>query len=188
VDAVVIASQIVVAWQSIVARNVDPAQTGVITVGKLHSGTAWNIIAEEAELEGTIRSFEPAIHDLLVQRMTALAEAICAGFGATCEIEFSGHLPATINSDAGAALMDAVAEQIVKREQIAQITPMMVGEDMSEFLNRAPGCYILVGASDPAGPLHSPHHSPTFDFDERVMPTGVALMAGAAVAYLQQTR
>jgi amidohydrolase len=63
---------------------------------------------------------------------------------------------------------------------------MMVGEDMAEFLNRAPGCYVLVGASDPAGPLHSPHHSPTFDFDERTLPTGVALLAGAAFSYLQR--
>ena len=82
--------------------------------------------------------------------------------------------------------MQTVAEQIVGSEQVTQIEPMMVGEDMAEFLNRAPGCFILVGASDPAQPMHSPHHNPTFDFDERMMPTGVALLAGAAVAYLQE--
>ena len=82
--------------------------------------------------------------------------------------------------------MRHVAEQIVGAEQIATITPMMVSEDMSEFLNRAPGCYILVGASDPQQGWHSPHHNPAFDFDERVLPTGAALMAGAAIAYLQQ--
>jgi amidohydrolase len=60
----------------------------------------------------------------------------------------------------------------------------MVGEDMAEFLNRAPGCFVLIGAADPAGPELSPHHNPTFDFDERMLPTGVALLAGTAVAYL----
>jgi len=69
-------------------------------------------------------------------------------------------------------------------QNVTQIRPMMVAEDMSQFLNRVPGCYILVGASDPAQPMHSPHHSPTFDFDERMMPTGVALLAGAAVQWL----
>ena len=65
---------------------------------------------------------------------------------------------------------------------------MMVSEDMSEFLDRAPGCYVLVGASDPELGWHSPHHNPTFDFDERVLPTGVALMAGTALAYLEQAK
>jgi amidohydrolase len=63
---------------------------------------------------------------------------------------------------------------------------MMVGEDMSEFLNRAPGCFVLVGASDPAGPLHAAHHNDHFDFDERMLPTGVALLSGAALTWLAQ--
>jgi amidohydrolase len=184
VDATLVASQIVVALQSIVARNVDPAQTAVVSVGALHSGDAWNIISEKATLTGTVRSFDTEVHGLLVRRLTEISHSICAAFGATCAVDASDQVPATVNSDAGAALMRAVAAQVVGDEQIAQIAPMMVGEDMAEFLNRAPGCYVLVGASDPAGPLHSPHHSPTFDFDERTLPTGVALMAGAAFDHL----
>jgi amidohydrolase len=186
VDATVVASHIVVALQSIVARNVDPAATAVVTVGSFASGDAWNIISERATLIGTVRSFDKVVHELLVRRITEIAHGVCAAFGATCEVDAVGHVPATVNSEAGAALMDKVAEQVVGREQIAQVAPMMVGEDMAEFLNRAPGCYILVGASDPAGPMHSPHHNPSFDFDERMLPTGVALLAGAAFAYLAQ--
>jgi metal-dependent amidase/aminoacylase/carboxypeptidase family protein len=122
---------------------------------------------------------------LLVRRITEIANGVCAAHGTTCEVDFAGHVPATVNSVAGAALMQQVAEQIVGAEQVAQIRPMMVGEDMAEFLNRAPGCFVLVGASDPTQPMHSPHHNPTFDFDERTLPTGVALLASTAVAYLQ---
>jgi amidohydrolase len=186
IDATLVASQLVVALQSIVARNVDPAQTAVVTVGMFQSGEAWNIVARSAHLVGTIRSFDDAVHQLLVRRITEIAQGVCAAFGATCEVEFPGQVPATVNSEAGAALMRQVAEQVVGVDQVAQIPPMMVGEDMAEFLNRAPGCYILIGASDPGQPMHSPHHNPTFDFDERMLPTGVAVMAGAAVKYLHE--
>jgi amidohydrolase len=184
VDATLVASHVVVALQSIVARNVDPAQSAVVSIGILESGEAWNIISAQAKLVGTIRSFDDAVHALLIRRIGEIAEGICAAFGASCTLEVSAPVPATINSEAGAALMREVAEQVVGPAQVAQIEPMMIGEDMAEFLKRAPGCYILIGASDPAGPLHSPHHSPTFDFDERTLPTGVAMMAGAAIAYL----
>ncbi len=183
VDATVIASHIVVALQSIVARNVDPAETAVVTVGLLQSGEAWNIVSAQARLVGTVRSFNSKVHALLAERIRALAENICIGYGATCTVEMPGQVPATVNSEAGARLMHQVAEAVVGPEQVAQITPMMVGEDMAEFLERAPGCYVLIGASDPTQPMHSPHHNPTFDFDERTLPVGAALMTAAALDY-----
>ena len=186
VDATLVASQIVVAWQSIIARNIDATQTAVLTVGSFHSGNAFNVVSGEAKLTGTTRSFDPATEQLLRQRMHAVADGICAAFGASCDLRFVMDIPATINSPAGAAIMQIVAEQVVGREQVAQITPMMVGEDVSEFLNRAPGCYILVGAADPQAELPGPHHNPTFDIDERTLPTGVALLTGAAFTYLAQ--
>ena len=186
VDATLIASELVVAWQSIVSRNVDPTETAVLSVGSVHSGSAANIIAGEATLTGTIRTFNDDVADLIVKRMQEIADGICQAFGASNTFEFDNGTGVTQNSEAGAALMREVATEVVGEEQVVQITPMMVGEDMAEFLDRAPGCFILVGASDPAEEMHSPHHNPTFDFDERMMPTGVAALAGAAVAYLEQ--
>jgi amidohydrolase len=186
VDATLVASHIVVAWQSIVSRNVNPQETAVVSVGKLHSGNASNIISERAELAGTIRSFTQEMRSHLLRRLEEMASAIAQSFGATAHFEYLGGCPVTQNSEAGAALMKEVSEQIVGPAQVIQIQPMMVGEDMSEFLNRAPGCFILVGASDPTEGWHSPHHSPTFDFDERMLPTGVAVLAGAAIAHLQK--
>ncbi len=186
VDATYIASEIVVALQSIVARNLNPTDTGVISVGTFASGTANNVIASEARLTGTVRSFATPVRDLLFRRIEEVAKGICQAHGATCTFTPQWGCPATVNSEAGAATMQGVATQIVGPEGVIQIPPMMVGEDMAEFLNRAPGCFILVGAADPNGPEQSPHHNPTFDFDERMLPTGVALLAGAAVAYLHE--
>ena len=128
VDATLVASQIVVAWQSIISRNLDPAQTAVLSVGAFHSGDAGNIIAAEARLKGTTRTFYPEVEQQLRRRMAEVAEGICAAFGATCELSFPFSVPATINSDEGAALMRQVAEQVVGEAQVAQITPMMIGD------------------------------------------------------------
>jgi len=184
IDTTLVASQIVVALQSIVARNVNPTETAVVTVGSLQSGSAFNIISERAVLTGTVRTFDPAVRSLVHQRIQEMTAGICQAFGARYEFSVPTSCPATASSPEGAALMQGVAKAVVGPDQVAQIAPMMVGEDMAEFLNRAPGCFVLVGAaSRETGPF-SPHHSPTFDFDERMLPTGVALMANAAVAWL----
>jgi len=179
IDATLAASQVVVALQSIVARNVTPGDTAVVTVGAFHSGTASNVISERAVLEGTVRSFDPTVRSLLHQRINEIIAGICQAFGTRHEFSMTSCVPTTSNSVAGAQLMEQVANAVVGAENIVQIPPMMVGEDMAEFLNRAPGCFVLVGAASPGEEVFSPHHSPTFDFDERVMPTGVALLAGA---------
>ncbi len=186
VDAIVIASQIVLAWQTIVSRNVSPTTPAVITVGEFHAGSAANVIAGWAELSCSIRSFDLETRDFLVRRMREMAEGVCTAHGATCALTFAPGVLPTINSEAGAALMRTVATELLGAQNVITQTPAMVGEDMSEFLMRAPGCYVLVGANDPNGPLNSPHHSPTFNFDERMLSTGVALLAGAAVRYLEE--
>jgi len=187
IDTTLVASQIVVALQSIVARNVNPTETAVVTIGSFQSGSAFNIISEQALLTGTVRTFNPAVRTLVHQRIEEVAAGICQAFGASYEFSVPTSCQATINSPEGAALMQRVAEGVVGPEQIAQIDPMMVGEDMAEFLSRAPGCFVLVGAASPETGLFSPHHSPTFDFDERMLPTGVALLANAAITWLEKT-
>jgi amidohydrolase len=186
IDAIVIASEIVLAWQTIVARNVDPAQPAVVTVGIFQAGSANNVIAEQATLHASIRSLTLEMRDFIVARMRAIADGICAAHGARAELSFTPGVPPTINAPDGARLMEQVAAAIAGAQNVAQITPMMVGEDMSEFLNRAPGCFVLLGAWDTQEPVNSPHHSSTFAWDERALATGAALLAGAAVTYLAE--
>lgn len=184
IDATLVASQLVVALQTIVSRNANPSDTAVVTVGAFHSGNAGNVISERAVLEGTIRSFAPEVRSLLLERIDEVCTGICQAFGARYEFEMHSCVPATINSEAGAGVMEGIANEVVGEENVAQIAPMMVGEDMAEFLNRAPGCFVLVGAASPEEGFYSPHHSPTFDFEESVMPTGVSLLAEAAFSQL----
>ena len=106
--------------------------------------------------------------------------------GARAEVNIPFGIGAVVNSEEGAKVMQVVAREIVGDKDVVQIKPMMVSEDMTEFLTRVPGCYILVGASDPAEPMHAPHHNPEFDFDERVLPTGAALLASAAIEWLRE--
>ncbi len=186
IDATLVAAQVVVALQSIVARNVNPTDTAVVTVGSFQSGSVGNVISEKAVLQGTVRSFDSEVRSLLHRRIDEVAAGICQAFGATHEFSVPGGCPAVVNSPAGAALMQGVAEAVVGPELVVQIAPMMVGEDMAEFLNRAPGCFVLVGAASPETGPFSPHHSPTFDFDERMLSTGVALMANTAFAWLDK--
>ncbi|MEZ4718911.1 MAG: amidohydrolase [Caldilineaceae bacterium] len=188
IDATVVAAQILVNWQTIVSRNVSPLEAAVVTVGSLRSGEAYNIISAEAELLGTYRVFSEEMRTMVLTRLEEMAQHISAAYGATCTFEHISYVPATVNSPAGAALMTEVATQVVGTDKLLEIDPMMVGEDMSEMLNRAPGALILVGAARADGTLHSPHHNPTFDFDEAMLPTGVAMLAGAAAAYLEQQR
>ncbi len=188
VDATLIAAQIVVSWQSIVARNVRPTDPAVISVGQFNSGTALNIISEAAELAGTYRAFSDDVEALITTRMGEMAEQIAAAYGGSVEFEHWRGTSATVNDVEQAAFMQDVATEIVGPEQVVQIEPMMVGEDMAEFLRRVPGCFVLVGASDPAGPMHAPHHNAHFDFDERMLPTGTALLAAAAWEYLSQNQ
>ncbi len=184
IDATMVACQLVVALQTIVSRNANPSDTAVVTVGSFQSGNAGNVISEHAVLKGTIRSFEPEVRNLLLQRMDEICTGICEAFGARYEIDLESCVPATINSESGARVMEGIAKAVVGEQNVAQIAPMMVGEDMAEFLNRAPGCFVLVGAANPEEGYYSPHHSPTFDFEESVMPTGVALLAEAAYSQL----
>ena len=184
IDATLVASQLVVALQTIVSRNANPSDTAVVTVASFQSGNAGNVISEQAVLKGTIRSFEPDVRDLLLRRFEEICTGICQAFGASYEFEMHSCVPATINSEAGARVMEGIAREVVGEQNVAQIAPMMVGEDMAEFLNRAPGCFVLVGAANPEEGFYSPHHSPSFDFEESVMPTGVSLIAEAAFSQL----
>lgn len=186
VDAIVVASHIVVAWQSIVARNVHPIESAVVTVGVFNAGGAGNIIAEQATLLGSMRWFKREVRDLVIKRLEETANGICAAFGATCNFELTTGVGSVVNSEEGAEIVRQAACAVVPSEDVIEIPAEMVSEDMSEFLNRAPGCFFFVGAQDPAQSLNAPHHNPRFDWDERMMPTGVAIMANATVEYLQR--
>jgi amidohydrolase len=184
VDAVLIASQIVVALQSIVARNVNPRQTAVITVGAIHAGTAFNVIADTAEMTGTIRTFNAATREDIVRCMTEVVENTARALGGGATIEVKAISPATVNDHRVAQVVRETAIEVLGAEHVTADQFTMTAEDMSEFLSRVPGCFFFIGSANAEKGLNAPHHNPHFDIDEDVMPMGVAVLASVALRYL----
>lgn len=176
VDAVVVGSQVVNALQAIVARNVDPLNSAVVTVGKFQAGSALNVIADTARLGGTVRYFKPEYDGFFARRVEETIAGICQSYGASYDLNYWKLYPATINDARMADLVRSVAERVV--ETPAGVVPdcqTMGGEDMSFFLQEVPGCYFFLGSANASKQLDFPHHHPRFDFDETVLAVGVEM-------------
>lgn len=184
VDPVAVGAAIVGELQRIVSREIDPLDPAVITVGAFHAGTAHNIIAPRAELSGTIRALDPQVQDFLHERIREIAEGVAAAARAAADVTITRLYPVTINDQGMADFARGVAERVVPPERVISERPIMGAEDMSFFLNAAPGCYIFVGSANAERKLNAPHHSPLFDFDEAALPIGAELLCRLALAYL----
>jgi hippurate hydrolase len=172
VDPVVAAAQIVTALQTIASRNAPPHEAVVVSVTQFHAGSADNVIAETAELRGTVRAFRPDIRDLAQRRMTEIADGVAAAMGVRVAFDYRRCFPATINSPAESeaaarAAARAVGAQNVRRDE----PPSMTAEDFAFMLEARPGCYIWLGQGGAGAPML---HSPTYDFNDTVIPAGVA--------------
>lgn len=176
IDSIVLSAQVVNALQTIVARNVDPLKSAVVTVGELHAGSANNVIAASARMRGTVRYFDPAFEGYFGQRMEQIIAGICNAHDASYELDYWQFYPPTINDTLMSELVRSVAFEVV--ETPAGVVPecqTMGGEDMSFFLQQVPGCYFFLGAANSDRGLHYPHHHPRFDFDETVLAMGVEM-------------
>jgi amidohydrolase len=184
VDSIVLASQIVNALQTIVSRNVNPIDSAVVTVGQFNAGTAKNIIADTASLAGTVRYFNPNLADFFHQRIDAIVAGICAGHGATYQLDYIKFYPPVINDENITELVRSVATDLVETPLgIVPECQTMGGEDMSFFLEQVPGCYFFVGSANPDRSLAYPHHHPRFDFDETALATGVEMFVRCVEKY-----
>ncbi len=176
VDSVVIAAQIVNSLQTIVARNVNPLDAAVVTVGELHAGNARNVIADTATLKGTIRYFNPEYTSFFSQKINQIIGGICQGYGAKYDLNHWLLYPPVINNAEMAELVRSVATEVIETPLgIVPECQTMGGEDMSFFLQEIPGCYFFLGSANPAKDLAYPHHHPRFDFDETALATGVEI-------------
>jgi amidohydrolase len=173
IDPILISAHIVVALQSVVSRSIDPAETVVLTVGRFQGGVRGNIIPNEVMMSGTVRRYDKAVLARVLRRMEEIIAGTTAAWGAEYRFDHS-TLPACVNDPASAALVADVAAQFVGRDHVGE-TRVTGADDMSYFLDRAPGTYFLLGAA-PRHVEHAyPHHHPSFDFDEACIPLGVEL-------------
>lgn len=165
VDPVVASAHIVTALQTVISRNVDPLDTGVVTVGSIHGGQASNVIPDSVDLKATIRSFRPEVRALLQARVPALARSQAASFGATAEVDYRLGFPAVVNHAAETEFARAVALDTFGPAQVAAtFRPRTASEDFAYFLKERPGAFIFVGNGD--GPSL---HNPAYDFNDDVI-------------------
>jgi amidohydrolase len=174
VDPVLAASHITAALQSIVARNVRPVDTVVVSVTQIHAGAAYNVIPEQAVLSGTARCFSKAAMTLVEERMRKIAEGVAAGFGATASLDFRALFPPLVNDGEATRFIADCAADIVGEANINRDGPLtMASEDFSYMLERVPGAYIQIGNGDGEGACEV--HNPGYDFNDAAIPYGAAL-------------
>jgi amidohydrolase len=173
VDTLVVGANILLAFQSIVARNVDPMKSGVVTVGVFRGGNASNVVPQKAELIGTVRSLEPAVRDLLQARVTETAEGIAKAYGAVAVVDYQRNYPVTVNHAKETDFAVKVAREVAGADKVdANIMPIMGGEDFSFMLESRPGNMIWIGNGNSAA-----CHHPAYDFADSAIPHGVSYWA-----------
>ncbi len=181
IDPVPIACEIVQAFQTILTRNMKPADAGVLSVTMFHAGETLTVTPNDAKLGGTVRTFSIEVLDLIESRMRQIAESICAAHGADCEFKFTRNYPPTINTAAEADFMRRVIASIVGEENVLKQEPAMTAEDFAFMLQVKPGAYAFIGNGDGAhrdthhgiGPCTL--HNSSYDFNDQLIPLGATL-------------
>jgi amidohydrolase len=191
IDPTVVASQIVLGLQTIISRQTDLTQApAVISVGILRSGVRGNIIPDTAEMEGTIRTFDPEVQDGIHKRIRRTAEMIAQSAGATAEVSFVRGNPVTYNDPDLTERMSATLKRVAGEKAVFVVSPSTTAEDFSLYQKEVPGLFFFLGVTpkdkDPA--QAAPNHSPGFFADESALPVGVRALANLAVDFLQQPK
>ncbi len=177
VDPIVVAAQITNALQTIVARNAKPQDTAVLSVTRFHSGDAYNVIPNSAEIGGTVRVFSRETMALVERRIGELSRGIAAGFGATVEVDFRDIFRPLVNDAAETAFVAGVAAELVGEENVERNRSLvMASEDFSYMLEACPGAYIYIGNGDETGQGGEACqvHNPGYDFNDEILPLGAS--------------
>ncbi|KRF52564.1 N-acyl-L-amino acid amidohydrolase [Bacillus sp. Soil768D1] len=173
IDPIYIATNVIQSFQSIISRNLNPIDAGVITVGKIEAGTTYNIIPDTAKLIGTIRALTPQAVHTIQTKMLNLTEGICQAFGAKGKVDFILGTPPLINDPKQSQFIESVICKEFGHEVLEIVDPVMGGEDFSYYLQEKPGSFIFIGMGGEKSQY--PHHHPRFDLDEEVFPDAIKL-------------
>jgi len=174
IDPVVIASQIVLAVQTIISRSTDPIDKALISITKINGGTAYNVIDDSVKLGGTIRTFKPETRSFLEKKIYEIASGIAIANGAEAEVDFhlTNKYPPTINSKKESEFAANVAIKMFGDSNVnTNIDPSMGGEDFSYLLEKKPGSYLYIGQGDQNHKAHL--HTTKYDFNDNLLPIGV---------------
>lgn len=182
IDAVVITAQVITALQTVVSRETSPRDAVVVTLGSIHGGSAFNIIAGEVVIQGTLRTFDLALRERLLRRIAELARGTAEAMGGRCDFRLESAAPPVINDPAVSNQVAAAIRSALGDNAVVVYEPLMVGEDFAYFLEERPGCFFLLGGAPEGPPVM--HHTPQFRIDERCLPIGLKAMTAAVLALL----
>jgi amidohydrolase len=184
VDPVLAAAQIVNGLQAVVARNVPPLDSAVVSVTTIHGGEAFNVIPSEVEMGGTIRTFSAQVRDMVLERFQHVLENTAAAFDCQVDIDLQSVTPAVINDPGVSARVREVVRRTLPDGDLVSQERTMGSEDMAYMMDDVPGCFLFIGSANPEQGLDAPHHHPDFDIDERSLLYASALLANAALEFL----
>ena len=179
IDPVVVASHVVVALQTAISRSISPLDPGVVTVGKVWAGSAFNVIPGEAIIEGTVRAFTEDVRSTLERRCREIVEELPRAFGARGEFHYKKDFPPTVNDARVTEIVRRAAQSVVGEENVQEWQPTMGAEDFSLVLQHVPGCYFFVGGRNEAIGASYAHHHDHFNIDERALLIGAQTMCAA---------
>ena len=174
VDPIYISSHIIGAIQGIISRYINPLDPAVISIGKIESGSQYNVIPNEASMYGSIRTLSLETRRLIKEEMKNVVEGICKALGAKGELKFFDGLPPVINDEKSVHYVNKVLEEIFESEELTSIQPAMASEDFSLYLQEKQGAFIFIGMGGEKSAY--PHHHSKFDIDEEVLLTGIRLL------------
>jgi len=174
IDPIIVSAQIITAVQTIISRSSNPVDKALISITKIHGGTAYNVIDDEVKLSGTIRTFKPETRSFIANKLKQISSGIAKAHGAGADVEFDlvNKYPPTVNYRDQSNFAANVAEDLVGKKRVYRdIEPSMGGEDFSYLLNEKPGSYLYIGQKDKN---HSAHlHTTKYDFNDKLLPIGV---------------
>lgn len=179
-DPIVAAAGVVTALQTIVARRLNPATPGVVTVGTIHAGSAPNVIPDRAKLSGTVRAVEPISRQMMLDEVKRVAESIASGYGIEARVILDRGTPPIVNPSGPTAMARRAAESVVGAQNVVPLGFLnLAGEDFAHYMEKIPGCFMRIGAREPGGPV-VPAHAPTFYPAEESLFVGAAVLAETA--------
>ncbi len=187
IDPTITAANIVLNLQAIVGREVSAKETVVVSTGTVKAGlSVFNIIPDSVEMNGTVRSFNPAVQDHVESALRRVIAGACQIGRCTFELDYKRFIPATINEPAVTAVAKDVFDEVFGADNVKE-TPLIMGsEDFSYFQQKVPGTYYLLGTGNPEKGTDNAHHHPKFNVDDDALPAGVASLAGFAWTWLSK--
>ena len=183
-DPILAAGHLITQIHSIVSRSIAPLDSAVVTIGKVSGGTAFNIIPDEVELLGTVRSLNPRVREELKSRLEQVTQGVAGSFDLDYRFDYQYGYPALVNDPEMSHLVASACAQGIGKENVEFIRPSMGGEDFAYYLQKVPGSFFRLGCRNEEKGIVHPFHSSSFDIDEDVLPFGVEMFARIIDQYL----